>query len=146
MPFSKVGHSLSFFLLSYSFGSFIGTQEFKNIKERAGKGKHRLTTTVSWALKIFLHLALNPQEPFNTQESLSLCPCGPLDAWCYINSHIAIHSHPAVHWWFLSVSFQKVSALTSAKLLSSLRDQKFHFSSFALNQTKIQKGNSHVIK
>ena len=27
----------------------------------------------------------------------------PLDAWCYINSHVALNSRPAVHWWFLNV-------------------------------------------
>lgn len=70
----------------------------------------------------------------------------PLGAWCYVSSHSVLPSHPVVRWWFLNVSFQKVSALTFAKLLSSLRDDKLHFSSFAPNQTEIQKGNSHVMQ
>lgn len=67
-------------------------------------------------LERFFGSALNSQEPSTQQRSLSLCPCHHGNRW------VALSSFPAIHWQFLSVLFQEVSALIFAKLLSSLMD------------------------
>lgn len=103
------------FSLPYSGGSRLARRNFKDNKERAGKTVDQ-QTTVFQALRNFFQFSSEFPRVLTQQRSRSSYPCH------HVNWPVALNSFPAIHWQFLNVFFQEVSALTFAKLLSSLRN------------------------